>query len=44
MKRPEAKDALSALRRRSRAGESLTLLCFCEDESRCHRSLVRALL
>ncbi|HZU99215.1 MAG TPA: DUF488 family protein [Planctomycetota bacterium] len=44
MKGPEAKEALAALRRRSRAGETVTLLCFCEDEARCHRGLVRGLL
>jgi uncharacterized protein YeaO (DUF488 family) len=35
--RPEA---LGALRRRARR-ETLTLLCSCEDESQCHRGLLR---
>jgi uncharacterized protein YeaO (DUF488 family) len=37
---------LRALRERADAGETLTLLCSsaCTDESRCHRSLLRALL
>lgn len=35
--RPEAVDAL---RRRARR-ETITLLCACEDEHRCHRGLLR---
>src|SRR5437868_6182482 len=35
--RPEAVDAL---RRRARR-ETITLLCSCEDEHRCHRGLLR---
>lgn len=43
MKRPEAVqavDLLAALSRRT----NLAVGCYCEDESRCHRSLLRELL
>jgi uncharacterized protein YeaO (DUF488 family) len=43
MKRPEARhllDLLAALSQRL----DLSLGCYCEDESRCHRSLLRELL
>jgi uncharacterized protein YeaO (DUF488 family) len=39
-----AKDKLRALRERSGEGETITLLCWCHDEERCHRSLLRKLL
>ena len=35
---------LDELRARSGSGETITLLCWCADESRCHRSLLRDLL
>ena len=38
--RPEA---IEALRRRART-ETITLLCGCEDESHCHRGLLKAKL
>ncbi len=38
--RPEA---IEALRRRARTG-TITLLCGCEEESRCHRGLLKAKL
>ncbi len=44
MQAPPATAALAALRDRSVAGETLTLLCYCADEERCHRSLARDLL
>jgi uncharacterized protein YeaO (DUF488 family) len=44
MRAPDAAAALGELRARSARGETLTLLCYCEDEARCHRGLVRALL
>jgi uncharacterized protein YeaO (DUF488 family) len=43
MKRPEASrllDLLAALSRQT----SLAVGCYCEDEARCHRSVLRALL
>jgi uncharacterized protein YeaO (DUF488 family) len=43
MKRPEARrllDLLAALSRRT----NLSVGCYCDDESRCHRSVLRALL
>lgn len=43
LERPEAQAAVAEVRRRARAGR-VTLLCGCADESRCHRSLLRAYL
>lgn len=39
-----ARAAIAELAARSRAGETIALLCYCQDERRCHRSLVRALV
>jgi uncharacterized protein YeaO (DUF488 family) len=43
MKRPEAMQALDLLAALSRR-TSFAVGCYCEDESRCHRSLLRELL
>ena len=43
MKRPEATQALDLLAALSRR-TNLSVGCYCEDESRCHRSLLRELL
>jgi uncharacterized protein YeaO (DUF488 family) len=43
MKRPEASHALDLLAALSRH-TNLSVGCYCEHESRCHRSLLRALL
>jgi uncharacterized protein YeaO (DUF488 family) len=43
MKRPEASQALDLLAALSRRAD-FSVGCYCEDESRCHRSLLRALL
>lgn len=43
MKRPEASQALDLLAALSRQA-NFSVGCYCEDESRCHRSLLRALL
>ena len=40
----QGKEKLAELRARSEGGETITLLCWCADESRCHRSLLRDLL
>lgn len=40
----DQEDAVEALAARVRGGETLTLLCFCEDEVRCHRHLLREVL
>ena len=37
------KDLLDDLSRRAQAG-TVTLLCGCEDESRCHRTLLKAMV
>ena len=43
MKQPEAEHALALLSALSH-GTDLAVGCYCEDESRCHRSLLRELL
>ena len=43
LERPEAQAAIAEVRRRAHEGR-VTLLCGCEDEQHCHRSLLRAYL
>jgi uncharacterized protein YeaO (DUF488 family) len=43
MKRPAAAQALDLLAALSHQA-NFSVGCYCEDESRCHRSLLRALL
>jgi uncharacterized protein YeaO (DUF488 family) len=43
MARPAAQQLLELLARLSHQTE-LSVGCYCEDESRCHRSVLRALL
>jgi len=43
MARPEAKQAMALLAALSRSAD-FSVGCYCEDESRCHRSLLRDLL
>jgi uncharacterized protein YeaO (DUF488 family) len=43
LRRPEAKAQIAEVRQLARAG-SVTLLCGCPDEQRCHRSLLRGYL
>jgi uncharacterized protein YeaO (DUF488 family) len=42
--RKSGKEKLAELRARSKKGETITLLCWCPDEARCHRSLLAKLL
>lgn len=44
MRAPAAREALADYRARARAGETITLLCYCDDAARCHRGLVEKLL
>jgi uncharacterized protein YeaO (DUF488 family) len=39
--RPEAEATLDRLAGEARAGRTVTLLCWCPDESSCHRSILR---
>jgi len=41
-----SEDAVSAIRRLAEKAKSdrITLMCICEDENRCHRSLLRNLI
>jgi uncharacterized protein YeaO (DUF488 family) len=43
MKRPEARRWLDVLAAFSRIAD-FSVGCYCEDESRCHRSLLREML
>ncbi len=43
VKRPEAVTEMQRLAKLAES-ERITLMCICEDESRCHRSLVRNLI
>lgn len=43
MKQPAARDALALLATLSH-GSDFAVGCYCEDESRCHRSILRRLL
>ena len=43
LRRPEARAALARLRALARLG-TVTLLCSCEDETRCHRGLLKQAL
>lgn len=44
MRAPAAREALAGYRARAAGGETITLLCYCDDAARCHRGLVQALL
>lgn len=44
MKSPEAKALMQEVAKRSARGEVITLLCFCENEKQCHRSLVKEMI
>lgn len=44
MKSEPARQALVEYARRAAAGETITLLCHCADESHCHRSIVARMI
>jgi uncharacterized protein YeaO (DUF488 family) len=44
MRAPEAQAALDDLAGISACGQTITLLCHCADERRCHRAVVRELV
>jgi uncharacterized protein YeaO (DUF488 family) len=43
LERPEAQEALAQVRALARQG-TVTLLCGCPDEKRCHRSLLKRMI
>jgi uncharacterized protein YeaO (DUF488 family) len=43
MRSEQAQSAIEALAKTARSG-TITLLCTCEDETRCHRSLLKQLI
>ena len=44
MKESKAVDKIEELRQRSKKGETITLLCFCEKGEHCHRYIVKSLI
>ena len=38
------KETINKLARRALAGEAITLLCYCADEARCHRTLLKEMV
>lgn len=44
MQDDEARIMLAYYRRMLDTGTAVTLLCYCRDESRCHRAIVKSLL
>lgn len=44
MKGQAARDKLNELVKLDRAGKSIALVCFCQDEALCHRSIIAGLL
>ena len=44
MKSAEAKQALNNLYFKDKAGKNILLVCFCTDETMCHRSIIIGLL
>lgn len=42
--RPKAQEALAELRRKHNQGQTITLLCKCEEEELCHRHLVKQMI
>ncbi len=44
MKGQDAREAIQELRRRSSSGETITLLCHCEEREHCHRYIIKSLI
>lgn len=44
MKSSEAANKIEELRHRSKSGEIITLLCYCESGEHCHRYIVKSLI
>lgn len=44
MRSDEARQALNVLYRLDKAGQNIALVCFCPDETMCHRSIIAGLL
>lgn len=44
MKAPAARNKLNELYRADKAGKRIALVCFCADESLCHRSIIAGFL
>jgi uncharacterized protein YeaO (DUF488 family) len=42
--RPKAQEALAELRRKHNQGQTITLLCKCEEQEFCHRHLVKQMI
>lgn len=44
MKESKAVDKIEELRQRSKKGETITLLCYCEKGTHCHRYIVKSMV
>lgn len=44
MKESKAVDKIEELRQRSKKGEIITLLCYCEKGEHCHRYIVKSMI
>ena len=44
MKESMAVDKIEELRQRSKKGEIITLLCYCERGEHCHRYIVKSMI
>ena len=44
MKESMAVDKIEELRQRSKKGEIITLLCYCEKGEHCHRYIVKSMI
>jgi uncharacterized protein YeaO (DUF488 family) len=44
MKETKAADKIEELRQRSKKGETITLLCYCEPGEHCHRYIVKSMI
>jgi uncharacterized protein YeaO (DUF488 family) len=44
MKETKAVDRIEELQQRSKKGETITLLCYCEPGKHCHRYIIKSLI
>ena len=44
MKESKAVNKIEELRQRSKKGETITLLCYCEKGKHCHRYIIKSLI
>ena len=44
MKELKSVEAIEALRRRVKKGETITLLCYCKEGEHCHRDIIKSMI